>query len=114
MSWHLVQEGLFLYTHNVSPYDGGIFHQVPPTILNIQCKALYLLGTITPAAVLLAPEFLIASVRNKPVVYNSRSPWGQCLDANSRDRPVCLFKTLHFFTERLAVEYHSSWSKVKN
>ena len=24
-----VQEGLFLYTHNVSPYDGGVFHQVP-------------------------------------------------------------------------------------
>jgi phosphatidylinositol glycan class U len=23
-----VQEGLFLYTHNVSPYDGGVFHQV--------------------------------------------------------------------------------------
>lgn len=22
-----VQEGLFLYTHNVSPYDGGVFHQ---------------------------------------------------------------------------------------
>ena len=24
----LVQEGLFLYKRNVSPYDGGIFHQV--------------------------------------------------------------------------------------
>lgn len=23
-----VKEGLFLYTHNVSPYDGGVFHQV--------------------------------------------------------------------------------------
>ncbi len=23
-----VQEGLFLYTHHVSPYDGGVFHQV--------------------------------------------------------------------------------------
>lgn len=23
-----VQEGLFLYTRNVSPYDGGVFHQV--------------------------------------------------------------------------------------
>ena len=26
--FYLVQEGLFLYTHNVSPYDGGVFHQV--------------------------------------------------------------------------------------
>jgi GPI-anchor transamidase subunit U len=25
----LVQEGLFLYTHNVSPYDGGVYHQAP-------------------------------------------------------------------------------------
>jgi hypothetical protein len=25
----IVQEGLFLYTHNVSPYDGGVFHQAP-------------------------------------------------------------------------------------
>lgn len=24
-----VQEGLFLYTHNVSPYDGGVYHQAP-------------------------------------------------------------------------------------
>lgn len=23
-----VQEGLFLYSHNVSPYDGGVFYQV--------------------------------------------------------------------------------------
>ena len=25
----LVKEGLFLYEHDVSPYDGGIFHQAP-------------------------------------------------------------------------------------
>ena len=25
---YAVQEGVFLYTHNVSPYDGGVFHQV--------------------------------------------------------------------------------------
>lgn len=24
-----MQEGLFLYTHNVSPYDGGVYHQAP-------------------------------------------------------------------------------------
>lgn len=26
-----VQEGLFLYTRNVSPYQGGVFHQVLTT-----------------------------------------------------------------------------------
>ncbi|KAK8074724.1 GPI transamidase component-like protein [Apiospora hydei] len=25
----LLQEGLFLYNHNVSPYDGGVYHQAP-------------------------------------------------------------------------------------
>lgn len=25
----IVQEGLYLYNHNVSPYDGGVFHQAP-------------------------------------------------------------------------------------
>jgi phosphatidylinositol glycan class U len=27
-SFKRLQEGLFLYTHNVSPYDGGIYYQV--------------------------------------------------------------------------------------
>lgn len=29
-----VQEGLFMYTRNVSPYDGGVFHQVRIQQLN--------------------------------------------------------------------------------
>ncbi|KAJ5096049.1 hypothetical protein NUU61_005405 [Penicillium alfredii] len=28
-SFKRLQEGLFLYTRNVSPYDGGVFHQAP-------------------------------------------------------------------------------------
>ncbi|KAF2671566.1 putative GPI transamidase component PIG-U [Microthyrium microscopicum] len=28
-SFKRLQEGLFLYSHNVSPYDGGVFHQAP-------------------------------------------------------------------------------------
>ncbi|QDS68753.1 hypothetical protein FKW77_004825 [Venturia effusa] len=28
-SFKRLQEGLFLYTHNISPYDGGVFHQAP-------------------------------------------------------------------------------------
>lgn len=28
-SFGRLREGLFLYTHNVSPYDGGVFHQAP-------------------------------------------------------------------------------------
>lgn len=25
----IVQEGVFLYSHNINPYDGGVFHQAP-------------------------------------------------------------------------------------
>ena len=28
----IVQEGLFLYTHNLSPYDGGVFYQVSTSV----------------------------------------------------------------------------------
>ncbi|KAH9863115.1 hypothetical protein IAQ61_009392, partial [Plenodomus lingam] len=28
-SFKRLQEGVFLYTHNLSPYDGGVFHQAP-------------------------------------------------------------------------------------
>ncbi|KAB5578447.1 GPI transamidase subunit PIG-U [Coniochaeta sp. 2T2.1] len=28
-SFKRLQEGLFLYNHNVSPYDGGVYHQAP-------------------------------------------------------------------------------------
>ncbi|KAL1656737.1 hypothetical protein SLS61_000533 [Didymella pomorum] len=28
-SFKRLQEGLYLYTHNVSPYDGGLYHQAP-------------------------------------------------------------------------------------
>lgn len=28
-SFKRLQEGLFLYTHKVSPYDGGVYHQAP-------------------------------------------------------------------------------------
>ncbi|MCJ1357877.1 MAG: hypothetical protein MMC33_007873 [Icmadophila ericetorum] len=28
-SFKRLREGVFLYTHNVSPYDGGVFHQAP-------------------------------------------------------------------------------------
>ncbi|KAM3546481.1 Phosphatidylinositol glycan anchor biosynthesis class U protein [Beauveria bassiana] len=31
-SFRRLQEGLFLYNHNVDPYDGGVFHQ-PPLLL---------------------------------------------------------------------------------
>lgn len=47
-----VQEGLFLYTHNVSPYDGGVFHQaplllplfalIPPSLFSLLTSLLYI------------------------------------------------------------------------
>ncbi|KAL9639312.1 MAG: hypothetical protein Q9164_001010 [Protoblastenia rupestris] len=51
-SFKRLQEGLFLYTHNVSPYDGGVFHQaplllplfalIPPAYFPVATKLLYI------------------------------------------------------------------------
>ncbi|KAL9632626.1 MAG: hypothetical protein Q9204_003718 [Flavoplaca sp. TL-2023a] len=52
-SFKRLQEGLFLYTHNVSPYDGGVFYQaplflplsalIPPSIFSFVTAILYIL-----------------------------------------------------------------------
>jgi phosphatidylinositol glycan class U len=55
-----VQEGVFLYTHNVSPYDGGVYHQAPlllplfallpsPSYLPIASNLLYTLVDLLSA-----------------------------------------------------------------
>ena len=49
-----VQEGLFLYTHNLSPYDGGVFFQAP--------LLLSLFALIPPAIFSLATSILYISV----------------------------------------------------
>ncbi len=53
----IVQEGLFLYNRNVSPYDGGVFHQVssgdraPPTCsANALCAGSASASNILPFA----------------------------------------------------------------
>lgn len=35
-----VREGLFLYTHTLSPYDGGVFYQVREAIIELTGKPL--------------------------------------------------------------------------
>ena len=47
-----VQEGLFLYTHNVSPYDGGVFYQV--RVPRAGCSSGHILTSQAP---LLLPLF---------------------------------------------------------
>ena len=52
----LVQEGVFLYTHNVSPYDGGVFHQVRLKRRCIQTSRLLTpLGATAVTVVRIAP-----------------------------------------------------------
>lgn len=43
-SFKRLQEGLFLYTHGVSPYDGGVFHQVRFSL----CPLFPPLASLTP------------------------------------------------------------------
>ncbi|KAL8834887.1 MAG: hypothetical protein Q9176_007252 [Flavoplaca citrina] len=62
-SFKRLQEGLFLYTHNVSPYDGGVFYQaplflplfalIPPPMFSLATAILYILTD------LLCAEFIV-------------------------------------------------------
>jgi phosphatidylinositol glycan class U len=97
-SFKRLQEGLFLYTHNVSPYDGGIYHQVRPTAITHTNSILTILGT-PPSPPLLPPtKSGILPVCDKPVVHCGRLTGGGCVDANcgqwssSDDKIVQVFK----------------------
>ncbi|KAI4234780.1 MAG: hypothetical protein L6R40_006659 [Gallowayella cf. fulva] len=58
-SFKRLQEGLFLYTHNVSPYDGGVFYQaplflplfalIPPPLFPVVTALLYILADLVCA-----------------------------------------------------------------
>ena len=62
-SFKRLQEGLFLYTHNVSPYDGGVFHQaplllplfaiIPSQVFSIVTSFLYILVDLLCASALM-------------------------------------------------------------
>ncbi|KAH7078247.1 GPI transamidase subunit PIG-U [Paraphoma chrysanthemicola] len=58
-----LQEGVFLYTHNVSPYDGGVYHQAPlllplfsllpnPSTIPLATSALYTILDLLSASAL--------------------------------------------------------------
>ena len=62
-SFKRLQEGRFLYTHNDSPYDGGVFHQaplllplfaiIPPQLFSIVTSLLYILVDLLCASALM-------------------------------------------------------------
>ncbi|KAL8732104.1 MAG: hypothetical protein Q9181_004082 [Wetmoreana brouardii] len=55
-SFKRLQEGLFLYNHNVSPYDGGVFYQaplllplfslIPPSVFSLVIALLYVIADL--------------------------------------------------------------------
>jgi phosphatidylinositol glycan class U len=59
-----VQEGLFLYKRNVSPYDGGIFHQVcpsPTSFCNIALRVFRLQAPILLPTFSILPNFALTN-----------------------------------------------------
>ncbi|GAM89471.1 hypothetical protein ANO11243_075090 [Dothideomycetidae sp. 11243] len=55
-----LQEGLFLYNHGVSPYDGGVFHQAP-LLLSFFSISPSFVRPLTSLAIYTALDCLIAS-----------------------------------------------------
>ena len=59
-----MQEGLFLYKRNVSPYDGGIFHQVcpsPTSFCNIALRVFRLQAPILLPTFSILPNFALTN-----------------------------------------------------
>jgi len=46
-----VQEGLFLYTHNLSPYDGGVFYQASLNLTKLRARLTDIAAGAASAAV---------------------------------------------------------------
>lgn len=103
----IVQEGLFLYTHGVSPYDGGIFHQVstsvaPPTI---QGTDDFPLGTFTSSAICPTSEpFELPSCDSSPL-HRHRPPELQRTHANSTEWRICIVAAVYFTQKRYTMDY---------
>ena len=98
---HAVQEGLFLYSHNVSPYDGGVFHQVSlhPTDLRPDGTDTDRKGPSTSPSLQTHPSLLLLR-RDQDPLHIHRPPLRPCLDAHSRLRAIRFFKTVHISTKR--------------
>ncbi|MCJ1379875.1 hypothetical protein MMC17_002978 [Xylographa soralifera] len=74
-SFKRLQEGLFLYTHGVSPYDGGVFYQaplflplfalIPPSIFSLITPLLYILLDILCADALVRIAESCESTRSR-------------------------------------------------
>lgn len=94
-----VQEGLFLYIRNVSPYEGGIFHQVlflPAGGHIPSTDVRWVTGTSPPTAFLSFawPKFDIPD--NGPPLHSDGPCECQCPCQDSRFRRSSFEQTLHF------------------
>ncbi|KAF2148694.1 PIG-U-domain-containing protein [Myriangium duriaei CBS 260.36] len=57
-----LQEGLFLYNHGVSPYDGGVFHQAPLLLSFFSISPDFVQSPLISLAIYTALDCLIASL----------------------------------------------------
>lgn len=81
-SFKRLQEGLFLYTHNVSPYDGGVYHQVRPTpFFGLSTHTHPFIGTAAATTLLVPTEPVILSFRDQFALYNGGSV--ECLRSHA-------------------------------
>ncbi len=94
----IVQEGLFLYTHSLSPYDGGVFYQANDSFIKSSClgdaDSAYV-GTFVTAVIRARPFFGILHI-HKHTVYFPGSSLRQRPHKNCRLRPIFFIPTIYF------------------
>ena len=97
-----------MYTHHVSPYDGGIFHQVRESC-SFWDEVDSMTGSATPAA--LRPPSHIPS-GHECAVHRCRPSLRKCLDRHRRHWRSWLIEALHIPEERYTMEQPSRWCSV--
>ncbi|KAF8472153.1 GPI transamidase subunit PIG-U [Kalaharituber pfeilii] len=87
-SFKRLQEGLFLYTHGVSPYDGGVFHQAPlllaffstipssPIVTNLVYIVADVLSALALMDIARSGVSTVSRLHTSNRKDNSWSPWG--------------------------------------
>lgn len=111
-SFKRLKEGLFLYTHGVSPYDGGIFHQAPLLLAffstipssSVITNLIYILADVQSALALIriASSGVSAStpLHTSSRKVNSFPPWeaGAAFLLNPFTIATCLSRSTLVFT----------------
>lgn len=109
-----LQEGLFLYKHGVSPYDGGVYHQVwDRHLVRNRWWSNANTPTSTGPTVPRLLQHLQLDVCHQPYLYPRRLFCGTCFNGYFSFRSCSFQRTIHIKSERLPMGAVEGWTGVR-